>query len=119
MIYVVSILALRAESSEGIQLSHAPVLIGAASLDEAATLVSEIALNRYKPEDGWYNHQAAILPSTKAIQKAIETLAPNRGEAVEDEGYAQVFTFSASAPPQAVDHDEWPETVLLPTDSPG
>jgi hypothetical protein len=50
-----------------------PAIIPAASMDEAAEAAKKVALDRWKVSEGWYGHQANILPVTKAFYDAAFT----------------------------------------------
>jgi hypothetical protein len=54
----------------GTYMEAFPCLIPAESIQDAAAQVRAVAMDRWKPDEGWYGHQAEILPVTKAFYDA-------------------------------------------------
>jgi len=55
---------------ESTYVEHIPALIPAESIQAAAEAAKKQALNRWKVEEGWHSHQAAIMPVTKDFYDA-------------------------------------------------
>lgn len=54
-------------------IEQLPGIVPASSISEAAEQTKTFALDRWKPSEGWYGHQAAILPVTKNFYEAAFT----------------------------------------------
>ncbi len=46
-------------------IEHTAALIPAKSMEAAADQAKAFALDKWKPDAGWYSHQAVVLPVTK------------------------------------------------------
>ncbi len=51
-------------------VENTAALIPAASIEEAAELAKAFAVDKWKPSEGWYGHQAAIIKVTKGFYDA-------------------------------------------------
>lgn len=75
-IYVVTVLAfsplhdMTSAHGEGTYVEQIPGIILAESKRAAALDARRQAYERWNPEAGWYGHQAAVLPVTRAFYKA-------------------------------------------------
>ena len=73
-IYSVSLLAFSrlddGTATGGTYVEQIPALIQAESIQSAGQQAGEQALNRWKVDEGWYGHQADVLPVTKAFYDA-------------------------------------------------
>ena len=74
-IYAVSILAFSPLhdvdlNQENTYVEHIPALIPSESVDTLREHVRQYALNRWKPEEGWRDHQAAVMTVTDSFYEA-------------------------------------------------
>ncbi|HEX8370660.1 MAG TPA: hypothetical protein VF604_19095 [Pyrinomonadaceae bacterium] len=65
-IYIVSLMAFFFVPEENItRVEHLPGIIFAASIEHAAQLSKQKALERWKVNEGWFSHQAMVQPVTQ------------------------------------------------------
>lgn len=57
-------------AGESTYVEHLPALVPAASIKDAAENARAFALDRWKMNEGWYGHQAAIMPVTRDFYEA-------------------------------------------------
>lgn len=71
-VYAISLMAFSplhdaSASGESTYVEHLPALVPAESIEEAAEAAKRQAFDRWKVTEGWYSHQAAVMPVTKAF----------------------------------------------------
>ncbi len=98
-IYCMSVIAFRLEENDnGIEIGmvyHAPAMIRAYSIEEAADNAKNFAFNNWKETDGFYGHQVAVTLVTKefynlageVMRAGVVNMAQNEAD--------QVFVFDA------------------------
>lgn len=75
-------------------IEQLPALIPAYSIDEASEQSKTFALGRWKVSEGWYGHQAAIMPVTKDFyEKAINCYNEGGVDMTDDTETGQCFNF--------------------------
>jgi hypothetical protein len=99
-VYAISVMAFSGVSdNEGNQtntyVKHLPALQPAASIEQAADIAKNHALGRWKQSEGWYGHQAVIMPVPKSFYYAtLDALKAGIVDESEDGEREQVFHFS-------------------------
>lgn len=83
-----------AESDVTTYTEHLPGIVPAYSMSEAAEQAKNFALERWKTSDGWYGHQACIMPVTKNFYE-LAFQAYNAGEidTFDETEQGECFTF--------------------------
>lgn len=68
-LYLISMAAasLLPSESETILVQHMPSILLAETIEEASEQAKKDAFERWKTEDGWYSHQATILPTPRDL----------------------------------------------------
>jgi hypothetical protein len=88
-----------------------PAMLPAVSVEAAAEAARAASFERWKAEDGWYGHQANIMPVTKAfLQATLNACAAGVVgdiEELSDDEPPQTFNFEAG--PQ--EPEEWADVI--------
>ena len=83
-----------ADTNETAYIEHVPGILPAQSIQQAAEAVKIFALERWKVSEGWYGHQACILPITKDFyEKAFEAYEAGLIDTFNEPEPGECFTF--------------------------
>jgi hypothetical protein len=98
-VYIASIVASSSLAVEGVETTtvtmHVPLLVPARSMTEASERCREQALERWPISEGWYGHQAAIIPVTQEFYRhAFEAHGAGVVDLSEDEQQGEVVDLS-------------------------
>lgn len=97
-LYFISVIAVsQVPGEEDIQRTrHLPLIEFAETIEKAAAKAKDFALEKWKTAEGWFSHQAVIIPFTPALYKSIASSYKGDALNLSEDEEGSTFNFDNS-----------------------